>query len=231
MTRVLVVAVVVAQLLDVVTWMAMPQAAEVNPLAQGLHSSTGWLLKALLLVVVIGIQPALRPKYAAVGELVAVIAIAAGCIGAGSNLAVLTVVRAAEAPRPALLVIPVDALRASPGVEHGASNGTDAGRTPAPLPESAGSRRSRPLDVARGTVGVLVSRSATLRGTASWYRQPGLVAAAGLLSDWCQCYRGQRRERLVDLSDGAFSAIAPLVAGLVEVTVRPSRLRPPATDR
>lgn len=41
MTRVLLVAVVAAQLLDVATWMAMPRAAEVNPLAQGLHSTTG----------------------------------------------------------------------------------------------------------------------------------------------------------------------------------------------
>ena len=50
--------------------------------------------------------------------------------------------------------------------------------------------------------------------------------------DFCQCYRGERRERLLDLSDRAFAAIAPLVAGVVEVTVRPvAGPQPPATDR
>lgn len=48
------------------------------------------------------------------------------------------------------------------------------------------------------------------------------------LSDWCQCYRGERRERLIDLSDSAFAALAPLSVGLERVTVTvPSA---PATD-
>lgn len=46
--------------------------------------------------------------------------------------------------------------------------------------------------------------------------------------DWCQCYKGERRERLVDLSDSAFSALAPLSVGLERVTV--SAVLPPRTD-
>ena len=93
----------------------------------------------------------------------------------------------------------------------------------------------------------------TLRGIASWYRTPGLTAAAGpalrraigrwrgarvvvcagecvavTLTDWCQCHRGERSERVIDLSDEAFSRLAPLAAGLVRVRIE--RLVPPATD-
>jgi rare lipoprotein A (peptidoglycan hydrolase) len=49
------------------------------------------------------------------------------------------------------------------------------------------------------------------------------------LTDWCQCHRGERSERIIDLSDEAFSRLAPLPVGLVRVRVE--RLRPPATDR
>jgi len=86
---ILLTAVLVAQLLDALTFLALPPAAEVNPVAVGLHTTTAWLLKGALVVLVIAIQPPLRPKYRPVGELVAVLALAAGCIGAGSNLAVL----------------------------------------------------------------------------------------------------------------------------------------------
>lgn len=94
-----------------------------------------------------------------------------------------------------------------------------------------------------------------LRGRASWYAADGLIAAAGpalrealgagwrgtrvtvcasgcvtvVLSDWCQCYRGTDRERVIDLSDDAFRRLAPLSAGLVRVTVL-GRIAPPETD-
>jgi hypothetical protein len=231
MTAVLAIAVVVAQLLDLATWLAMPRVAEANPIALGLHTTTAFVLKGLLLVLVLGIQPALRPRYRAVGELVALVAIAAGCIGAGSNLAAITYVAAAEAPRPALLAIPADARAASDELPKDAdlSSRTDAGRTPAP--------RSVP----RGT----------LRGVASWYAAPRSVAAAGpalrralgprwrgswvrvvagdrsvtvKLVDWCQCYG----VRLVDLSDDDFAVLAPLAAGVVRVRI--AIVLPPATD-
>jgi hypothetical protein len=55
-----------------------------------MHTEAAWLAKALLVVLVVAIQPALRPRYPAVGEAVALLALAAGCIGAGSNIAVLS---------------------------------------------------------------------------------------------------------------------------------------------
>jgi hypothetical protein len=100
------------------------------------------------------------------------------------------------------------------------------------------------------------SSASTLRGTVSWYPADGPIAAAGpalrralgpgwrgtavrvsaggrsvvvVLSDWCGCYRGSVRERLVDLSDDAFAELAPLAAGLVRV--RLTVIVPPATDR
>jgi hypothetical protein len=89
MSKVLVLAVVIAQALDVLTWMAMPPAAEVNGVARNLHSTDAWLLKSLIVVLVVCLQPALRPKYAAVGEGLALLAVAAGFLGAGSNIAAI----------------------------------------------------------------------------------------------------------------------------------------------
>jgi rare lipoprotein A (peptidoglycan hydrolase) len=40
------------------------------------------------------------------------------------------------------------------------------------------------------------------------------------LSDWCQCYDGTIRERVIDLSDDAFAQLAPLSRGVLVVTVR-----------
>jgi rare lipoprotein A (peptidoglycan hydrolase) len=51
------------------------------------------------------------------------------------------------------------------------------------------------------------------------------------LTDWCQCYRGERRERIIDLSDDAFARLAPLSTGVVRVTVEVVDVpRLPATD-
>lgn len=85
-----------------------------------------------------------------------------------------------------------------------------------------------------------------LAGIASWYGASGMIAAAGpvlrralgpswrgqrvrvcvsgrcirvVLADWCQCYKGTRRERLLDLSDDAFRRLAALSRGLVRVQV------------
>ena len=83
-------------------------------------------------------------------------------------------------------------------------------------------------------------------GTASWFAAPAGTAAAGpalrrllgkdwrgqrvrvtagdrsvvvALTDWCQCYRGEDRERIIDLSRSAFAALADPSRGLVRVTV------------
>lgn len=39
------------------------------------------------------------------------------------------------------------------------------------------------------------------------------------LTDWCQCYRGTGRERLIDLDDRAFAALAPLSRGVIRVEI------------
>jgi hypothetical protein len=89
---------------------------------------------------------------------------------------------------------------------------------------------------------VLKPTTHSVRGTATWYADPrksGLYAAAGpplrigdwrgrlvtvsaggvsfrvVLSDWCAC-----RDRVIDLSPGAFARLAPLSRGVVIVTVR-----------
>lgn len=106
MTRAVLLAVVAAQVLDLCTWMAMPPAAEVNSIARGFHTPEAWLAKALLLLAVICIQPALHSPelrkpilnrwlvpwwvHREVGELVALVAVAAGFVGAGSNLAAIS---------------------------------------------------------------------------------------------------------------------------------------------
>lgn len=150
------------------------------------------------------------------------------------------------------LVIPTDAAHASaanPPVRH--SSGNQAQRT---WTSRAGA--SSPSAV----VPPLAAADGAISGTASWYRASGLIAAAGpelrrwlgkgwrgsvvqvcagscvtvTVSDWCQCYRGERRERVIDLSDDAFSRLAPLPTGLVRVTVRRGggepAATPPATD-
>jgi rare lipoprotein A (peptidoglycan hydrolase) len=237
----------------------MPRAAEVNPIASGPAHADGLGAKGLLVLLVLGIQPALRPKYSAVGELVAVVAIAAGCVGAGSNLAVLTYVNAAEASRPATQPAPV-----SIGTT-GNEQGTQA---PAAEPRTATSRvrRTSPLPVVAAVKAAVRSRptppdasvrAGTLRGRASWFgaafssppRAPRSAAHLGRhwrgtssgvcaggrcvvvrLVDWCQCYRGRGTERLIDLGDQAFAELAPLEAGLLVVRIRTVELVPPATS-
>jgi len=83
-------------------------------------------------------------------------------------------------------------------------------------------------------------------GTASWYDWHLRQAAAGprlrallgrdwkgktvkvcasghctlvRLTDWCQCFKGTARERLIDLDDRAFAALAPLSRGVLRVKV------------
>lgn len=59
-----------------------------------------------------------------------------------------------------------------------------------------------------------------------WRGQTVTVTASGVsvrvrLVDWCQCGKGTRGERLIDLYADPFSRLAPLSAGLVRVTVSP----------
>ena len=88
--------------------------------------------------------------------------------------------------------------------------------------------------------------SARTHGVASWFAAPAGTAAAGpalrrllgkdwrgqhvrvsaggrsvvvALTDWCQCYRGEDRERIIDLSRGAFAALADPSRGVLRVTI------------
>lgn len=58
-----------------------------------------------------------------------------------------------------------------------------------------------------------------------WRGQKVTVCANGecvrvTLSDWCQCYKGEKRERIIDLDVRSFAALAPTSAGLTKVTIR-----------
>jgi DNA-binding CsgD family transcriptional regulator len=232
----LVVAVILAHLADFATHLVMPAWAERNPLIHDMHTDAALLAKVALVVLVLALQPPLRPKYSAVGDLLAVVAIVVGCLGAGSNLAVLSSVNAAETPRSAPEPAPI--ASEATGIEQG----TLVPAAPARIPAPRLVRHEAP-DVPRGM--------------ASWYAAAGLVAAAGpelrralgrrwrgrvvrvfagdrsvavRLTDWCQCYRGTAGERLVDLGDEAFDRLAPLAAGLIVVHVEQLRIVPPATD-
>lgn len=112
---------------------------------------------------------------------------------------------------------------------------TSAARTPAP--------RVVPDHPPRA---VIVAPEIGLSGRASWFAAPDGTAAAGprlraalgahwrgsrvtvcagarcvrvRLTDWCQCYKGEARERVIDLSRGAFARLAPLSRGVVRVEV------------
>lgn len=97
-----------------------------------------------------------------------------------------------------------------------------------------------------------------LSGYATWYATPGRVAAAGpvlrealgdfrgqsvtvchdercttvRLTDWCLCRDRSGAPTLLDLSDTAFRDLAPLSAGVIEVTiaVEGPRMTLPPTD-
>jgi hypothetical protein len=79
-------------------------------------------------------------------------------------------------------------------------------------------------------------------GIASWYAYHEGQAAAGpalraflgpdwrgqrvtvngltiRLTDWCQCYEGTARERIIDLDRRDFAKLAPISRGLIRVTV------------
>lgn len=113
-------------------------------------------------------------------------------------------------------------------------------------------RGAAPVPPRRGAV----AARGSLTGRASWYHAQGNIAAAGprlrdalgpdwrgqlvrvtaggrsvvvRLVDWCQCLRGQRGERVIDLGSEAFAQLAPLPSGIVRVSL--SVVAAPATDR
>jgi hypothetical protein len=111
---------------------------------------------------------------------------------------------------------------------------------PAPSQRPVAIERAPEVDTGGGET---VSRG-SIRGRASWFATgpDGPYGAAGpalrsgnwrgskvrvcaddcvvvTLNDWCQCYRNESRERVIDLSDEAFARLAPLSAGIINVRV------------
>lgn len=112
--------------------------------------------------------------------------------------------------------------------------------------------RSEPALAAKGEIAQPI-----IGGHATWYAADGQIAAAGpllreyigrnwrgalvqvnsggrsvvvRLSDWCACRHGRR---LIDLSDDAFSQLAPLSRGVIDVSITRVVHRvpdPPPTD-
>lgn len=61
--------------------------------------------------------------------------------------------------------------------------------------------------------------------TGNWRGRVVTVSAGGhsirvRLVDWCQCYRGEARERVIDLHPAAFERLGSLSRGVMKVTVR-----------
>jgi len=93
---------------------------------------------------------------------------------------------------------------------------------------------------------VAPERAGGITGAASWYAYHEGQAAAGpalrrllgpdwrgqrvtvsrgtahvvvMLTDWCQCYEDEIRERIIDLDDDDFAALGPTSAGVIDVSV------------
>jgi len=240
MTRALVALFVVLEALDFATFTRAPWL-ESNPAMAALPVWAVALAKVAGVAVVLVILRRRRPSFA-VGVLGVGIAIAAFSLG--TNVASLS-----WASRPAPVTAPappvgegIEQGRSLPATpERTAVPSTPAGAAVSAPPPTTGTRSASvgPLPTAKPSAG-------TILGVASWYPASGMIAAAGpalrrelgprwrgqlvrvcagrcvtvTVSDWCQCHRGTRRERLVDLSDDAFARLAPLSAGLVRVRVR-----------
>ena len=170
-----------------------------------------------------------------------------------AGLLVGIIITGAATPRPAQEPAPI---RDRTGIEQGSSLPAAPGRAAAPLPPGLPSLpRIGTGPASAGDAPDPIPSGAPIRGRASWYPASGRIAAAGpalrralgpgwrgsvvmvsaggrsvvvRLTDWCQCYRGTDRERLVDLGSEAFAELAPLSAGLVRVRIVP--ILPPATD-
>mgnify|MGYP001613417213 FL=1 len=130
------------------------------------------------------------------------------------------------------------------------SNEPVRGRPGAPLSEAV----RGPSVSALTPVPALIVYATGIIGYATWYRTPGYTAAAGPLlrvGDWrgtvvvvehrgrsvavtltdsCLCGERAGLPTFLDLSDAAFRQLAPLSAGVIEVSVRVGGVTLPPTD-
>lgn len=245
MSRHLVALFVAVQSLDLLTYLQAPHL-EANPAMAALPPVVVAIAKlggvCLALVVVSRIRtPSLQSLALAIG-------IAIGAFGLGANVATLSIVAAAEAPRPA-----AGTPAPSVGMREGRPDQqrTGASRIAAPSPSIGTRPASREAVPDRKPSGTTTATDA-LRGVASWFRAPSGTAAAGpalrraLGSDWrgsrvsvcgpegCATVRltdWMRRDRMVDLNAGSFRAVCgPLSVGVCRVTVDVVDVKPPETD-
>jgi len=113
-------------------------------------------------------------------------------------------------------------------------------------PREVAPPRFQPAAEAQTAPIVTPAPTRSLDGRASWYRYHQGQAAAGprlrkmlgsdwrhqqvrvcqggdcvivTLTDWCQCYRGEKRERVIDLDSRDFAALAPTGDGLTKVSI------------
>lgn len=65
-------------------------------------------------------------------------------------------------------------------------------------------------------------RGSRVRACRSGWAGDGIqICVEVVLDDWCECYRGTKTERVIDLGDDAFRQLAPLSRGLVGVEIFP----------
>jgi hypothetical protein len=128
---------------------------------------------------------------------------------------------------------------AIPGL-RGVPVGSDRGGTPPTNDVAAATSLAAGAPTPTGAIGTVL-----LGGYATWYETPGLTAAAGpvlrdVLGDWrgqyvtvegdgasvtvrltdfCACRDRHGLPTLLDLSDAAFSELAPLSAGVIRVSI------------
>jgi hypothetical protein len=148
-----------------------------------------------------------------------------------------------------LLGEPVEAPTLAPTPIPTAEPTVGAGTTPPASPVAtynAPSASIAPTVAPTPTVKPTRSPEPFVVGIASWYRWHPGEAAAGpalrkalgptwrgtvvtvcgehclkvVLTDWCQCYQGTERERLIDLDRRAFAGLADPKTGLTRVVVR-----------
>ena len=237
-----------AMLADLLTfWWAIPTVgigAELNPVMASGYTQGGIVIVAALKLAALAAIVLLvaRVRIRRLRVLAAGIAIVVGVTGAASNVTAW----AASTPRPAQQAVfsPASGRTGQPDDHPGAQ---PAGPVPGRItPSTSAVTASGPEST--GNPGT----ARPLRGYASWFRSPAGVSAAGpalraalgpgwrgtsvrvchadrctvtVLGDW------MRADRLVDLDDDAFRALAPLSVGVLAVTLTPIPAPPVTSTR
>jgi len=235
MTRPLVIALVLAQGLDLLTYLQAPHLEAGIP--------AGWpvpvtvVVKIAAVVLIVAIASRLTPWLAATGLLIAIMA---GAFGAGTAVGVLS-----STPQPAAQIIPPAGWgfdEADPGRQTAVPSAATA--EPPRAAPTAGTAPS-PTIGTRAASTEAPRAAKPLSGYATWYAAPSGTAAAGPavrrsldgwrgrsvtvcgtrcvrveLADWCACGKRHGEPTLLDLAPDAFRAVCgTLSMGVCRVTV------------